>query len=171
MQNSPMLHIGRFAALGFTQILVLNNVQFGGYLNPYIYILFILLLPLRTPPLVMILSGFAMGMFIDLFTGMMGLHTAATLFVAFYRKRIMKVVIGVREEDYLGTPGIRDLGSWRFFYYVGAATLIHHLLVYMLEVFTFVNFWSVMVRTLANSMVSVVFIMVAMVLFERRRHG
>jgi len=170
MQSSPLLYIVRFAALAATQILVLNNIQFGGYLNPYIYILFILMLPLRTPPLVMILSGFALGFTIDIYTGVIGLHTAATLFVAFYRNRIMRMVIGIREEDFSGTPGVRDLGSWRFFYYAGAITMTHHLILFMLEAFSLTNLFDTLLRVGANGLVSLMFMLVTLILFERRKH-
>ncbi|MFO7723735.1 MAG: rod shape-determining protein MreD, partial [Bacteroidales bacterium] len=68
MSNSLMTVI-RFLALVATQLLVMNKVQFNGYLNPYIYILFILLLPLKTPQSLMVVAGFLMGIVIDFYSG------------------------------------------------------------------------------------------------------
>ena len=42
-------NIIRFVFLVLLQVLILNNIQFSGYINPYFYIYFILLLPFDTP--------------------------------------------------------------------------------------------------------------------------
>lgn len=159
----------RFLALVAIQILVMNKVQFNGYLNPYIYILFILLLPLRTSQPGMIIAGFLLGIAIDFYSGMMGIHTAATLFISYFRSRIMKVVIGITEEDFVSVPGLKTLGSFRFIYYAGVMTLIHHLILFYLEVFTFQHSADTLIRVLANTVVSLLFMVIAMILFERRK--
>jgi rod shape-determining protein MreD len=168
MSNSLMTVI-RFLALVAIQVLVMNKVQFNGYLNPYIYILFILVLPLRTSPLLMIMAGFILGIVVDFYSGMMGIHTAATLFVSYFRNRIMKVVIGITEEDFVAVPGLKTLGSFRFIYYAAVITLIHHLILFYLEVFSFHNSADTLLRVLANAVVSLLFMIIAMILFERRK--
>jgi rod shape-determining protein MreD len=159
----------RFLALVAIQVLVMNKVQFNGYLNPYIYILFIILLPLRTPQLAMIIAGFLLGLVVDLYSGMMGIHTAATLFVSYFRNRIMKVVIGITEEDFVAVPGLKTLGSFRFVYYAGVITLIHHLMLFYLEVFSFRNSADTLIRVMANTLVSLLFMVITMIMFERRK--
>ncbi len=170
MNSSVLTYFIRFVALVATQILVLNKVQFGGYLNPYIYFLFILMLPLRTPPLVMIITGFALGFIVDFYSGLPGIHTASTLFIAYFRNRIIKVVIGLREEDFLSVPGFRDLGVFRFIYYAGVMVLIHHLILFFLEVFTFSNIFETLLRAGVNTIVSLLFMIVTLVLFERKHN-
>lgn len=168
--SNNLLQIVRFLVLVATQILVLNKVQFAGYINPYIYILFILLLPLRTPPLVMIILGFLLGLSVDMFSGMMGIHTFSTLFVAYFRNRIIKLVLGIGPDDFISDMGIRDLGITRFLYYAGFITLIHHTLLFYLEVFSFRHSGDTLLRILLNTLVSLVFIFITMILFERKRY-
>lgn len=170
MNSSTLTYFLRFVALLATQILVLDKVQFGGYLNPYIYFLFILMLPLRTPPLVMIITGFVMGFIVDYYSGLLGIHAASTLFIAYFRNRIIKVVIGVREEDFLSVPGLRDLGLSRFVYYAGVMTLIHHVILFFLEVFTFGNVLETLFRAGINSIVSLLFMIITLVLFEKKHY-
>jgi rod shape-determining protein MreD len=170
MNNSALIQIARFMALVATQLLVLSKVQFSGYLNPYIYILFIFLLPLRTPPLTMIFTGFALGLIIDFYSGMMGIHTASTLFIAYFRNRIIKVVIGVREEDFLSVPGLKDLGAFRFIYYAGIMTLIHHTILFFLEAFSFAHAGETIGRVAVNTVVSLLFMVVTLILFEKKHY-
>lgn len=168
MSNSPLIYILRFVALVGTQVLVMNNVQFGGHLNPYIYILFIILMPLRTPPVAMIITGFVLGFAVDFYTGVPGIHTASTLLIAFFRNRMIRFVVGLQENDFLDTPGLRGLGARRFIYYATTITLVHHLALFYLEVFTFARFWDTFSRSMLNAVVSVLFMVVAMVLFEKK---
>lgn len=49
MQNGLIKYSGLFVLLIFLQLFLFNNIQLSGYINPYFYILFILLLPYDTP--------------------------------------------------------------------------------------------------------------------------
>ena len=70
-------NIFRFIILVLVQVLVLNNIQFLGYINPYIYILFILSLPVRTPRWASLLLAFVLGLTIDIFANTPGMHASA----------------------------------------------------------------------------------------------
>ena len=67
------------------QILVLNNIQFSGYVNPYVYIMIILVLPSVTPAWLVLIISFLTGLTIDLFSGSPGMHASATLLAGFAR--------------------------------------------------------------------------------------
>jgi cell shape-determining protein MreD len=58
-------NIKRFLFLILLQVLVLNHVQWSGYVNPYVYILFIMMLPVETPRWLVILLGLITGLLID----------------------------------------------------------------------------------------------------------
>lgn len=61
-------NIIRFVLLVLAQVLILNNIQFLGYINPYIYILFIFSLPYRTPQWLILSLAFILGLTIDIFS-------------------------------------------------------------------------------------------------------
>ena len=85
-------NIFRFFVVVLFQVLVMDNVMINGYMNPYIYLLFILLLPFETPRWLLLLSGFALGLTMDLFTGTLGMHTAATVLAAFVRPYLLNLL-------------------------------------------------------------------------------
>ena len=90
-------NILRFVLLVLVQVLVLNNIQFLGYLNPYLYILFILALPVRLRQWIVLLLAFVLGLTIDAFSNTMGLHAFATVFMAFFRLPIIKMFTTIEE--------------------------------------------------------------------------
>src|SRR6056297_4336346 len=83
-------YIISFILLLTLQILVLNNIQLSGFINPYLYVLFILILPFETPKWMLLLLAFILGMVVDLFSHTPGMHTSATVFMAFLRPYVLE---------------------------------------------------------------------------------
>lgn len=88
-------NIFRFIVLVLIQVLILNNIEFSGYINPFLYVLFILLLPFETPAWLLLVSGFALGLTVDLFMNTPGLHAAATVLTAFVRPFVLRILLPV----------------------------------------------------------------------------
>ena len=82
-----------FISLVLVQVLVLNYIQFSGYINPYIYVLFVLLLPVSTPRYAVVMLGFFIGLVIDIFSNTAGMHASATTFMAFVRPYVINLII------------------------------------------------------------------------------
>ena len=92
------------------QVLVLNNMNLGGYLNPYIYVLFLLLLPANINRSLLLIIAFITGLTIDYFGNTLGLHAAASVFLAFLRPGVINLLFRNHEftsgEEPLGTATI-----------------------------------------------------------------
>ena len=102
----------RFIVLVLIQIFILNNINFRGYLDPYLYVLFILLLPFDTPKWLLLLSAFLIGFFVDLFSHSLGMNAAASVFMAFMRPAILQLLSPGREYDPDIQPGISGFGAF-----------------------------------------------------------
>ncbi len=81
-----------FILLILLQVLLFNNIQFSGYVNPYVYIMFILLLPVEIPSWLLLIISFFTGLIIDLFTGTPGMHTSATVLAGFVRPYVLRII-------------------------------------------------------------------------------
>ena len=64
--NQILKNIIRFVVLVFIQVAILNNIQISGFINPYMYVLFILLLPFETPNWILLVLSFFLGLSIDI---------------------------------------------------------------------------------------------------------
>jgi len=92
-------NIFRFIFLVLFQVLVLNNIQFLGYINPYVYILFVLALPVQTPRWFTLFLAFCLGLTIDTFSNTMGMHAFAAVMVAFLRNGTIKLFTAIEEGN------------------------------------------------------------------------
>jgi rod shape-determining protein MreD len=149
------------------QVLVLNNIQFSGYINPYVYIMIILLLPSITPAWLVLIVSFVTGLIIDLFSGSPGMHASATLLAGFSRPLVLRL-ISPRDGYESGSDlSMVAYGLRWFFIYASIIVLIHHTTLFFLEVFRFTDFFRTILRILLSSIFTVGFIL----LLEYYRKG
>ena len=147
-------NIFRFVVLILFQVLVMDNVLINGYMIPYIYLLFILLMPFETPRWIQLLSGFALGLAMDLFSGTLGMHTAATVLIAFARPYLLDLLAS-RDGYELDTfPRIHYYGFLWFLKYTLIIVFIHHLALFYLEVFQLKVFFSTLLRVILSTILS-----------------
>lgn len=144
-------NILRFVFVIIFQVLVFNNIQFSGYLNPYIYILFILLLPIRTPAWLTIISAFLLGFSIDIFSHSPGLHAASSVLIAYIRPAIIRSIKTTGEINQDMEPSLGNMGFRWFISYALMLILIHHFFYFFLEVFRFSNFLNTFYRVIVSS--------------------
>jgi rod shape-determining protein MreD len=151
-------NIFRFVLLVFFQVLVLNNLQFSGFINPFVYILFILLLPFETPKWFLLVAGFILGFTIDLFFHTPGIHASATVFMAFLRPFVLGY-FATRDGYETGTsPRIHYYGFVWFLKYTALLVMAHHLFLFYIEVFRFSDFFITLGRVILSWVFSVFFI-------------
>ncbi len=160
-------NIIRFIILIPLQVLVLDKINLGGYINPYLYVFFILLLPFETPGWLLLLSSFTMGFMIDLFSGTPGMHAAASTFMAFLRPTVIRSIGANKEFETGMQPSIRDLGFQWFFTYSLILIFFHHLALFMIEVFRFTRFFDTLQRTVLSTLFTLVLVIIVQFIFMR----
>jgi len=157
--NKAIQHITQFFILAALQVLFLNNMQISGYLNPYVYILFILLLPAKMPKALVLGLAFIMGFTMDVFADSYGIHTAATVLLAYIRPSVLSLVSIKGGED-LEAISIKQLRIGRFFTYTGILCLTHHFTLFYLEAFRWSEFLDTFGRSFLSTLVSLLLILI-----------
>ena len=161
-------NIIRFALLVLIQVLLLNNIQISGFIVPYIYILFILLLPFETPGWLLLISGFALGLSVDMFMQTLGMHTTATVFIAFMRPYILRMIAPRDGYESGSFPRIFYYGFGWFLRYTLILVITHHLILFYVEVFRFSDFFSTLLRVVLSSLFSVLLIILSQYFIFRK---
>jgi hypothetical protein len=149
--RTVFFNIIRFFFLILFQVLILNHVNLGGYINSYFYIYFILLLPFSTPRWMLLLLSFILGIGIDIFTNTIGLNASACVFMAFARPFVISAISTGSESQIGDTPSLRNQGMKWFLYYSITLILVHHIGLFYLEIFRLNEFIATFVRVLLSS--------------------
>jgi rod shape-determining protein MreD len=167
MINSILRYGFIIVLLMLLQILVLNNIQFSGFVNPYVYIMIILLLPSITPAWLVLIISFLTGLIIDLFTGSPGMHASATLLAGFSRPVVLRFIAPRDGYESGSDLSMAAYGFRWFFIYAATIVLIHHTTLFFIEVFRFADFFRTIFRILVSSLFTIGFIL----LIEYYRKG
>ncbi len=145
-------YILKFVFLILFQVLVLDHVLFLGYINPYIYILLIIFLPIDLNRFYTLIFAFFAGLFVDFFNDTGGLHAASTLLIAYIRPFILRLSFGL-SYDY----NTLKLGSADFkeqFFYIVLMVFTHHLFMFSLEYFSTNYITEILTNTLYSGIFS-----------------
>lgn len=168
MINLVLKNSIRFVFLVFLQVIILDNVRISGYINPYLYVMFILMLPFETPKWALLVVSFLLGFFVDLFSGTGGIHASACVFIAFLRPNVIKMV-SARQDYEPGTrPLLRDLGFKWFFSYALVLVLAHHMVLFYMEVFSFSEFFMTFFRAMLSAVFTLTLIIISQYLIHKK---
>lgn len=167
MNNRLIIHILRFVGLLFLQVLVVDNIRFGYYIHPYVYVLFIFLLPFNIPRWQLLLLGFISGFAIDLFNGTPGLNAAATVLMAFVRPFVINAMTRRKDINPNDEPSLVSMGVNWFGIYSIILLTIHNITLFMLEAFSFKLVYLVLTQTLMSVFSSLSLIFIILLLFKK----
>tara|TARA_R110002012_G_scaffold321809_1_gene551531 strand:+ start:32008 stop:32511 length:504 start_codon:yes stop_codon:yes gene_type:complete len=166
MNNNVLSYSVQFIVLVLAQVLVLNNINFLGFINPYLYVIFILLFPINNNRLVFLMLSFALGLTIDIFSDSGGIHAAAALTITFIRPLVLKFCFGsVYEHNTIKFKNV-DFGA-KVIYFV-ILIVIHHFILFALEIFNLKDIILVLQKTLFSSIFTSILCLIATILFSRK---
>lgn len=156
--NRIIRYTGAFVLLVVLQLVIFNNIEFSGYINPFVYVMFILILPASIPSWILLLLSFLTGSVIDLFSGTMGVHAFATVLAGFIRPWVLSLnVTAEGAEGDMSPSSYRSSLRW-FLLYTATVVLVHHLALFFVEIFSFRHFFHTLLRVLLSTAVTTFFI-------------
>ena len=158
----------RFIVLILLQVLVLNNVQLHGTINPQFYLLFILLLPIEIPKWALLILSFTLGLTIDAFNDTLGMHAIACTFAGFIRPTVINLLTPRGGYENQPVPRIKELGLKWFATYVAIMIVSHHLVLFYVEVFRWNEFFITFWRALVSSFFTAILVILSQYLFARK---
>lgn len=157
-----------FVVLIVLQVFVFNSIQFSGLINPYFYVIYILLLPFETPGWILLISSFFLGFFVDTFCNTLGLHTAACTFMAVLRPSVLKS-FSPRDGYEPGTlPRLSYYGFTWFLKYTLLLVLAHHIILFYFEIFRLSDFFSTLLRVLLSTLFTTAIIVLSQFFIFRK---
>ena len=117
------------------QTIIFNNINLFGYLNPFIYIVFIIYYPIKNDRIFFIFISFIIGLLIDIFSDTLGLHAAASVTIAYLRPLILKISFGLAYIHKV--IKFKNIDFRKKVVYISLISITHHIVLFGLEVFNF----------------------------------
>lgn len=149
MINNLLRGLFYFVVFALIQILILNNIHFLRIATPFLYLYFIIKLPVGTPRAQVVFFSFLIGLVIDIFSNTPGMHAAACTLVGFMRDPLIRFFMGedLPEGIY---PSIHTFGFGGFLRYVLSFVIIQHVALFLIESLTLFDPLFLVMRIVAS---------------------
>ena len=142
--------IGRLLLVFALQVLLFDHLHIGSLGIVMMYILFLINLPTRTPRWAEMLIGVGVGMMMDIWHSSLGIHMAACVALTFVRPILLTNAIQdiERIKDNLS---IQNIGPAEYTKCAVLLTVLHHFIVFSLEMWSIHMWWMVLLQTFVSS--------------------
>lgn len=135
--NEILLNIIKLIGIVAIQIFILNGINLHGFINPMIYPLFLMLLPLETSSWLLMIIGFFYGLLLDSFGNIAGLNASVCVTMAALRPMLLRIVQPISGYEQKTKLTIYNFGLVWFIRYTLIFMIVHHILYFTIEIWSF----------------------------------
>ena len=162
MNRETILHTLYFVLYLLAQVMLFRQLVLFNTAFCFLYVAFILLLPIETNPVMLMFAGFLLGFSIDIFYDSLGLHALSLVLVAYLRNYWLTTLTPQGGYDAGQGPTLAVNGLQWFMVYTIPLVFAHHAVLFFAEAGGFGVFWF----TMSKVMTSLIFTMVIILLFQ-----
>lgn len=165
MNKGFLSYIFYFIIYLTVQILLVRNLVLLNFAFCYIYIAFLLLIPLEISPILYMLIGFATGITADFFYNTMGIHTAACVLITYLRPFILRFLTPRGGYEQGVEPTLKSMGMEWFIVYSAIFILFHHVALFYIEASEFSLFLFTLGKVIMSTLFTLIILIVTQYLF------
>lgn len=148
-----------FVILVLVQGVIISQIQVSRYAVPLLYVVFILKLSSDTGRKALLLYSFFIGLCVDIFGNTPGLNATASIWLAMARPSLLRWQTS-RDASGSFVPGIKSMRVWPFLRYVLPCVFLHSAVLNTIDAFSVARATDIVIATIADTIVTVVLIMV-----------
>lgn len=151
------------------QVLILQNVVLFHTAFCFLYVLYLLVLPVETNPLVLMVIGFLLGFAVDMFYQSLGLHAFSCVLMMYLRNYWLNSLTPQGGYDATSVPSLSMNGLQWFIVYAMPLIFVHHATLFFMEAGGFGMFWFTLWKVITSTLFTTAVILIAQFLFPGRR--
>jgi rod shape-determining protein MreD len=160
MNRSIISTVASFFFYVLVQVLILKNIALFNVAFCFVYVAFLLALPVNTNQLLLMLIGFILGIGIDTFYDSLGVHAFAMVLIAYLRNYWLAAITPQSGYDGNTIPVLETNGIQWFLVYSIPLIFIHHFVLFYLEATTFSKFWNTFLKVFSSTIFTLIIILI-----------
>ncbi|MBH75928.1 MAG: hypothetical protein CMP68_02030 [Flavobacteriales bacterium] len=165
MKNTKTL-IACFFGCWLIQIIIFNQFLFNNWINPYIYILFILFIHPIKGNLFILMTSFSIGLLIDLGSNTLSdigpIHGLSCLILGYFRPNFMKIISS--RTNNLNDFSFNNISFGRVLVYISSCSILHHFLLFLFSGLQIIN---LLISTLLSSFFTILLLLFSYYIFKK----
>ena len=155
MTKNAFISLLLFVLMVFLQI-ICNRICIFNMAVPFVFIYFILRLPLTLSINWVMTLSFLIGFVVDIFSNTLGMFSMSCVILAVFRKPIFSLFYPREDELTIPIPSIRTLGVGNYIKYMFTLTALFCTCIYIIQLFTFSNIMLTLLRIIGSSIISAI---------------
>jgi hypothetical protein len=170
MNKNLVIHSLQLVVFLGLQVLLLRNLVLFDMAFCYLYIGFVLFLPIQMPKVMLLLLAFISGIAVDTFYDTIGVNAAAAVLLAYLRPYVLLILTPRDDYEKSDSVNVHVMG-WRwFFVYALFLIFIHHLALFFLELGSFRNAGLTLLKVvMSTAFTFLVLVIIQLLFFSGRR--
>ncbi len=166
--NRSVKYTFQFVLLILLQVFLLNNVNLFGYINPNLYILFLITFHFNNDLSETIFLGFLLGLALDLLSQSAGAHTIACLTIGFLRPYFATFSFGLKLSELPKNIMSNDTRVSNKFGFLCVMVFVHHLILYSIIFLDMKSFFLILKNTFFTALFSIILLWTILILFQTK---
>ncbi len=154
MSNTVFINVLRFVLLVITQVLIFNNLNFLGLINPMVYVIFFYWYPIKRNRAIFMLTAFLLGLVIDVFSDSLALNALASVTIAYARPAIMRFCFGVNYD--FQNFSFKNTTKLQRITFMALLIFIHHLIFFSFEILSIAHILLILKKVFATGTVTLI---------------
>lgn len=158
-----------FLALLLAQVLICNHILLFGVAVPFVFIYFIIRMPIDMNVSLLLTLSFLMGLGVDIFSDTAGMNALACTITAMSRRRIFFSYVLKDDKSATITPSIGTIGAGSYLRFLATTVALYCLLIFSIEYFSISNVEEILIKTVASAALTTVLLLAVDSLTSARR--
>lgn len=169
MSRAGILQFLSFFIYLIIQVVLMKNLVVFNTGFCFLYIAFILFLPIETNTLVLMALGFALGFLVDIFYDSLGLHASTLVFMAYLRNFWLSRITPQGGYDAGEGPTLAANGLQWFLVYTLPLIFVHHFALFFIEAGGFGLIGYTLLKVFVSTIFTLLIILLLQYLLPERR--
>src|SRR5882762_1551896 len=169
MSRSVIFHFFSFFIYLLVQVLLFKSFVLFNTAFCFLYVAFILFLPIEINALPLMFIGFSLGFMVDIFYDSLGLHAFTMVLIAYLRNYWLSVISPQGGYDTGTGQTLTVNGAQWFLVYTVPLIFLHHFVLFFLEAGGFVVFWYTMLKVICSLLFTMTVILLIQYISTERR--
>lgn len=155
MTKNAIVSAVMFLLMVFLQV-VCNRICLFNIAVPFVFVYFILRLPMSLSVNWVMTLSFLIGLVVDIFSNTYGMYAMSSTIIGALRKPIFTLFYPREDEMSNSIPSINTLGVSTYIKYMFTLVLLLCVVIYFIQLFTFYNIGLTIMRIIGSSLLTAV---------------
>lgn len=155
MTKNAIVSAVMFLLMVFLQV-VCNRICLFNIAVPFVFVYFILRLPMSLSVNWVMTLSFLIGLVVDIFSNTYGMYAMSSIIIGALRKPIFTLFYPREDEMSNPIPSINTLGVSTYIKYMFTLVLLLCVVIYFIQLFTFYNIGLTIMRIIGSSLLTAV---------------